>query len=55
MSEQSYIKSIFIKGFKKFREFDMEFNNQMNIFVGENGVCQEFCVNRFNKQHRIAA
>ena len=19
------------------------------------GVCQEFCVNRFNKQHRIAA
>ena len=20
-----------------------------------NGVCQEFCVNRFNKQHRIAA
>ena len=29
MSEQSYIKSIFIKGFKKFREFDMEFNNQI--------------------------
>ena len=27
MSEQSYIKSIFIKGFKKFREFDMEFYN----------------------------
>ena len=22
---------------------------------GEKGVCQEFCVNRFNKQHRIAA
>ena len=21
----------------------------------EKGVCQEFCVNRFNKQHRIAA
>ena len=21
----------------------------------EIGVCQEFCVNRFNKQHRIAA
>ena len=21
----------------------------------KNGVCQEFCVNRFNKQHRIAA
>ena len=27
MSEQSYIKSIFIKGFKKFREFGMAFNN----------------------------
>ena len=23
--------------------------------VLEKGVCQEFCVNRFNKQHRIAA
>ena len=23
--------------------------------VHVNGVCQEFCVNRFNKQHRIAA
>jgi 2-C-methyl-D-erythritol 4-phosphate cytidylyltransferase len=22
---------------------------------GKPGVCQEFCVNRFNKQHRIAA
>lgn len=21
----------------------------------DGGVCQEFCVNRFNKQHRIAA
>ena len=21
----------------------------------QDGVCQEFCVNRFNKQHRIAA
>ena len=21
----------------------------------DEGVCQEFCVNRFNKQHRIAA
>ena len=24
-------------------------------FRHENRVCQEFCVNRFNKQHRIAA
>ena len=24
-------------------------------YVLHRGVCQEFCVNRFNKQHRIAA
>ena len=24
-------------------------------FIPPTGVCQEFCVNRFNKQHRIAA
>ena len=23
--------------------------------IDMDGVCQEFCVNRFNKQHRIAA
>lgn len=45
MSEQSYIKSIFIKGFKKFREFDMDFNNQMNIFVGENEVGKSTVLN----------
>ena len=25
------------------------------VYRAGNGVCQEFCVNRFNKQHRIAA
>ncbi|WP_415940964.1 DUF4931 domain-containing protein, partial [Phocaeicola coprocola] len=25
-----------------------------NILDKKDGVCQEFCVNRFNKQHRIA-
>ena len=30
--------------------------SDLRDFVQEkNGVCQEFCVNRFNKQHRIAA
>ncbi len=31
-----YIKSIHIEGFKKFKNFDMEFNSKMNILVGEN-------------------
>lgn len=34
MSE--YIESIHIEGFKKFKNFDMEFNPKMNILVGEN-------------------
>ena len=58
MSEQSYIKSIFIKGFKKFREFDMEFNNQMNIFVGENEVGKSTVLNAIklvlNQDYRYA-
>ena len=28
---------------------------QRDFVWGEKRVCQEFCVNRFNKQHRIAA
>lgn len=58
MSEQSYIKSIFIKGFKKFREFDMAFNNQMNIFVGENEVGKSTVLNAIklvlNQDYRYA-
>ena len=58
MSEQSYIKSIFIKGFKKFREFDMVFNNQMNIFVGENEVGKSTVLNAIklvlNQDYRYA-
>ena len=26
-----------------------------HLFLDKDRVCQEFCVNRFNKQHRIAA
>lgn len=32
----SYIKSLHIEGFKKFISFDVEFNEHMNILVGEN-------------------
>lgn len=32
----NYIKSLHIKGFKKFISLDMEFNEHMNILVGEN-------------------
>ena len=32
------------------------FSQGLKDFSGlKKGVCQEFCVNRFNKQHRIAA
>ena len=30
-------------------------NGDLNDIAREGRVCQEFCVNRFNKQHRIAA
>ena len=29
--------------------------NDGSLFYKKGRVCQEFCVNRFNKQHRIAA
>ena len=32
----NYIKSLHIEGFKKFRNFDVQFNEHMNILVGEN-------------------
>ena len=31
-----YIKSLYIKGFKKFYEINVPFNKHMNILVGEN-------------------
>ena len=35
---------------------DMYLVNHLTTFRGNTSrVCQEFCVNRFNKQHRIAA
>ena len=30
------LKSITIKGFKKFQSFNMKFNEHLNILVGEN-------------------
>lgn len=32
----NYIKSLHIEGFKKYTSFDVEFNEHMNILVGEN-------------------
>ena len=32
----NYIKKLHIEGFKKFKEFDVEFNEHLNILVGEN-------------------
>ena len=32
----NYIKKLHIEGFKKFKELDVEFNEHINIFVGEN-------------------
>lgn len=32
----NYIKSLHIKGFKKFKDLDVQFNEHMNILVGEN-------------------
>ena len=38
------------------RNIDLLISDKNNAVVIENKrVCQEFCVNRFNKQHRIAA
>lgn len=37
---------------KVFRDIDLLATNGYNL---RERVCQEFCVNRFNKQHRIAA
>lgn len=33
---KSYIKSLYINGFKKFLNFNVEFNKNLNILVGEN-------------------
>ena len=32
----NYIKTLHIEGFKKFSTLDVQFNEHMNIFVGEN-------------------
>ena len=32
----NYIKSLHIEGFKKFVSLDVQFNEHMNILVGEN-------------------
>lgn len=33
-----YIKKLKIRGFKKFKSLDVEFNPKVNILVGENGA-----------------
>ncbi|MEG0293364.1 ATP-dependent nuclease [Enterococcus sp.] len=32
----SYLEKIIIKGFKKFTDYDVQFNNDMNVLIGEN-------------------
>ena len=33
---QQYIKEVYIKGFKKFRNFNAKLNNDLNIIIGDN-------------------
>ncbi|MFK5275543.1 AAA family ATPase, partial [Lactococcus lactis] len=32
----AYLEKIIIKGFKKFTDYDVQFNNNMNVLIGEN-------------------
>ncbi|WP_449260125.1 AAA family ATPase [Enterococcus casseliflavus] len=32
----SYLEKIIIKGFKKFTHYDVQFNKDMNVLIGEN-------------------
>ena len=44
----------YINGLHDYLEFTKKFPGVKHILHSDR-VCQEFCVNRFNKQHRIAA
>ena len=48
-----YITQLVIR--LKYSICDLWVLNLLYIHQKDFGVCQEFCVNRFNKQHRIAA
>lgn len=32
----SYLEKIIIKGFKKYTDYDVQFNHDMNVLIGEN-------------------
>ena len=50
MEKQISDRSLVDLLFKTIKEFYLKSEN-----IVSDWVCQEFCVNRFNKQHRIAA
>lgn len=54
----NYIKSLHIEGFKKFRTLDVEFNEHMNILVGENEAGKSTLLDAIktvlNQQYRLA-
>ena len=54
----NYIKSLHIEGFKKFQALDMEFNEHMNILVGENEAGKSTILDAIktvlNQQYRLA-
>ena len=54
----NYIKSLHIEGFKKFQILDVEFNEHMNILVGENEAGKSTILDAIktalNQQYRLA-
>lgn len=45
----SYIEKIVIKGFKKFKDFEMNFNESMNVLVGENETGKSTILSIYNE------
>ncbi len=54
----NYIKSLHIEGFKKFQTLNVEFNEHMNILVGENEAGKSTILDAIktvlNQQYRLA-
>ena len=54
----NYIKSLHIEGFKKFTSLDVQFNEHMNILVGENEAGKSTILDAIktvlNQQYRTA-